>query len=133
MEELLKPVDKKALALPNEPYTPTIKGIEMDYHAIANTDDIELIHLYPFVNSSKTEHLELGPTLLPTFVNEGTLFIGLDSIRPGSGLQLLFQFAEEDTCGIGKRPCGYQLALPHRQSLAAAATASRYLPTTPIG
>lgn len=89
-------------ALPKEPYTPSMESIFIDYSASAvvdskvpvPNDDIELIHLYPFSNSSKTEHLPLKPTLLPTFADEGTLFIGLDKIRPGANLQLLFQFAE---------------------------------------
>jgi hypothetical protein len=87
--------------VPKEPYTPTIKSLEMDYEATATVEDIELIHLYPFANSSKTERLPAAnaplmdwPALLPTFVDEGTLFVGLEKIRPGGSLQLLFQFAE---------------------------------------
>lgn len=92
--------------LPKEPYAPLIKSLEMDYRAIADSDDyedIELIHLYPFANSSRTEHLELGPTLLPTFSDEGTLFVGLDNLRPGGSLQLLFQFAEATADSESKR------------------------------
>lgn len=85
-------IDK--LGLPKEPYTPTIKSIFIDYEACADKNDIELVHLYPFANSSKTESLDLNPTLLPTFTDEGSLFIGLENLRPGANLQLLFQFAE---------------------------------------
>jgi hypothetical protein len=100
LHDLLTPID--GLGLPNEPYTPTIKAIEMDYHAVAEVKDkdkdkdkdIDLIHLYPFENTSKTEQIDLGPTLFPTFTDEGTLFIGLDKATPGANLQLLFQFAE---------------------------------------
>lgn len=177
--------------LPLEPYTPLIKALEVDYTASANKNDIDIIHLYPFANTSKTETLfdietlrtydlrllsvsspgelpdqgesriivalddakllhirifddqgqrivdkaeaELDreeevtdlkkrhdefpddssltddqrreiidivisilpqTTLLPTFTDEGTLFIGLEGVRPRSNLQLLFQFAE---------------------------------------
>lgn len=82
------------LGLPKEPYTPTIKSISIDYKACADKNDIELIHLYPFENSSRTQTWSAGPTLLPTFTDEGTLYIGLENIRPGANLQLLFQFAE---------------------------------------
>jgi len=105
MAAALKDIDDrlggKKGGVPKEPYTPTIKSLEMDYEAKATVEDIELIHLYPFANSSKTERLPAAnaplmewPTLLPTFVDEGTLFIGLEMIRPGGSLQLLFQFAE---------------------------------------
>lgn len=167
---------------PNEPYTPQIKSICIDYVASAKTEDIEFIHLHPFAETSKTETLfnvetfqtdrlnlklassfadlsdqgksliiivlddagslhirifdgkgqriidktetELGKeevmelkellrtdscqkqeiidkaisisqtTLLPTFTDEGTLFIGLQELQPRSNLHLLFQFAE---------------------------------------
>ncbi|MEZ5039255.1 MAG: hypothetical protein R2828_05170 [Saprospiraceae bacterium] len=86
------------LGLPKEPYTPTLKSISIDYKAkavmIDNQHDITLIHLYPYQNTSRTENIELGPTLLPTFTDEGTLFIGLENLRPGATLQLLFQLAE---------------------------------------
>ena len=84
------------VGLPKEPYTPLIKELELDYRASAGMNDIELIHLYPFAKSSKTEVLntDLKPTLLPTFTDEGTLFIGLTGLRKRSNLHLLFQFAE---------------------------------------
>ncbi|MDX2070791.1 MAG: hypothetical protein SFV55_20345 [Haliscomenobacter sp.] len=92
-----------ALGLPKEPYTPTIKSLILDYTATADNNDIELIHLYPFANSSKTEYLTLKPTLLPTFTDEGSLFIGLENLRPGSNLHLLFQFAEATADSESKR------------------------------
>ena len=90
-------------SLPKEPYTPTIKSISIDYTATADNEDIELIHLYPFANSSKTEYLALHPTLFPTFVDEGSLFIGLENLRPGANLHLLFQFAEATADSESKR------------------------------
>ncbi|MCX7099063.1 MAG: hypothetical protein NTV43_14270 [Methylococcales bacterium] len=189
--------------LPNEPYTPQVKSICIDYVASAKTEDIEFIHLYPFAKTSKTETLfivetlqkyqlslrsisvpsdlpdqgesliivaldnakllhirifddkgqrivdkveaELNKgqkltelkkflqpfpdqstltedkkpeiidkaisisisqtTLLPTFTDEGTLFIGLEGLRPRSNLQLLFQFAEATADSETGRAC----------------------------
>lgn len=88
----LKIEDDDDLRLPKEPYTPKIKSIHIDY--TASSEKVELIHLYPFEDSSKVEELTLQTTLLPTFTDEGTLFIGLEGLRPHSNLQLLFQFAE---------------------------------------
>lgn len=188
LDEALKKTDAH-VGLPKEPYTPLIKALEVDYCASADMTDIELIHLYPFAKTSKTEtsfivetlqkyelnlrsntapsdlldqgksliivalddaqllhirifddqghrivdkteselnkeevtdlkkllkpfpdNLDLSKekkqkiinkaisisqtTLLPTFTEEGTLFIGLTELRPRSNLHLLFQFAE---------------------------------------
>ena len=82
------------IPIPNEPWTPTIKNISLDYSACATKEDIELIHLYPFEGTYKHEDLEALPTLLPVFKEEGTLYLGLSSLRPGSTLNLLLQLAE---------------------------------------
>lgn len=82
------------LGIPQEPYTPTLKCISLDYSATAEKSDITLVHLYPFANSSKTEVMELEPSLLPAFTDQGTLYIGLEDVRPGAVLHLLFQLAE---------------------------------------
>ena len=80
--------------IPNEPWTPTIQNLALDYTACATREDIELIHLYPYEGTYKHEDLEVSPTLLPYFDDEGTLFIGLKNLRPGNSLNLLFQLAE---------------------------------------
>ena len=79
-------------SLPKEPYTPKIKSVHIDY--TSSSEKVELVHLYPFEDSSKVEELTPQTTLLPTFTDEGTLFIGLEGLRARSNLQLLFQFAE---------------------------------------
>ncbi|MBA5868943.1 MAG: hypothetical protein GDA68_02890 [Nitrospira sp. CR2.1] len=94
LDDALKVTDAH-VGLPREPYTPLIKALEVDYCASADITDIEIIHLYPFPKTSKAEVLkEHETTLLPTFTEEGTLFIGLTELRPRSILHLLFQFAE---------------------------------------
>ena len=93
----------KEIGLPKEPYTPLIKVLEVDYSALADKNDIEIIHIYPFPRASKTEVLTDKPTLLPTFTDEGTLFIGLENLRPRSNLNLLFQFAEATADSEGER------------------------------
>jgi len=80
--------------IPNEPYTPTIKSISMDYKATADINDIEFVHLYPFHATYKKEAMQLRPTMLPTFCDEGTLYLGLKELVPGNNLNLLFQLAE---------------------------------------
>ncbi|MBN8852818.1 MAG: hypothetical protein BGO55_03585 [Sphingobacteriales bacterium 50-39] len=80
--------------IPNEPWTPIIQGISIDYTATASLTDLNLIHLYPYDGTYKAEEIALQPTLLPTFCDEGTLFIGLENLVPGSNLNILFQLAE---------------------------------------
>lgn len=83
-----------AAIIPNEPWTPVISHMSIDYTATASLTDLDLIHLYPYDGTYKAEEIELEPTLLPTFCDEGTLFIGLDGLVPGSNLDILFQLAE---------------------------------------
>ncbi len=83
-----------APVIPNEPYTPTLKSIYLDYHAIATKEDMDIIHLYPYENTSKLENIEAGSTLFPYFNDEGTLFIGLENVTAGGSLSILFQLAE---------------------------------------
>jgi hypothetical protein len=92
--EIVEAFGNPKIPLPNEPWTPTIKNISLDYSACATKEDIEMIHLYPFEGTYKHEDLEALPTLLPVFKEEGTLYLGLSRLRPGSTLNLLLQLAE---------------------------------------
>ena len=80
--------------IPKEPYTPVISGMSLDYQAGAKAADITLIHLYPYTGTYKQVELRLNPPLLPTFCDEGNLFLGLKDLVPGENLNLLFQLAE---------------------------------------
>ena len=97
-QALNKKIEESTVVIPNEPYTPVLKDISLDYIATAQRDEVELIHLYPFDNNFKKEEWESSsldcPYLLPLFEDEGTLFIGLEGLVPGNTLNLLFQLAE---------------------------------------
>ncbi|MET0637508.1 MAG: hypothetical protein ABWZ25_15860 [Chitinophagaceae bacterium] len=84
----------KGVVIPNQPWTPVIGSMSLDYTATAGIDDMELIHLYPFTGSYRKVNIGLTPTLFPRFCDEGTLFIGLTKFQPGLNLNLLFQMAE---------------------------------------
>lgn len=94
ISSIIDNADKFQAVIPNEPWTPVLKGISIDYTATATIQDIDLIHLYPYTHTYKNEKLELQPTLFPTFCEEGNLFLGLKDLQPGSNLNLLFQLAE---------------------------------------
>ncbi|HEV9037341.1 MAG TPA: hypothetical protein VGQ51_11990, partial [Puia sp.] len=81
-------------ALPNEPWTPTILDIAIDYEAGANSDEMQLIQLYPYDGTYYKADINGQPPLFATFCDEGNLFIGLSGLVPGDGLNILFQLAE---------------------------------------
>lgn len=88
------PNAKFAAIIPNEPWTPIISNMSLDYTATAGIEDIDLIHLYPYAGTYKHEEIKLHPPLFPTFCDEGTLLLGLKNLVPGENLNLLFQMAE---------------------------------------
>lgn len=94
LKEDIEKIKDKGVVIPNEPWTPVIKEISLDYTATATITDIDLIHLYPYEGTYKKEELEQTPSLLPTFCDEGTLFLGLKNLLPGSNVNILFQLAE---------------------------------------
>jgi len=94
IKNVISNTDKFQAIIPNEPWTPTISNMSLDYKAVATIEDINLIHLYPYITTYKHEEIELQPTLFPTFCDEGTLFLGLKDLVPGDNLNILFQLAE---------------------------------------
>ncbi|MBL7803258.1 MAG: hypothetical protein JNL02_05950, partial [Saprospiraceae bacterium] len=93
--------------IPFEPYTPVLKYISLDYTATATPTDVSFIHLHPYPDTYKTGFFANTPTLIaappapaPTLDEamqqpaEGTLYLGLKNLTPGSNLNLLFQLAE---------------------------------------
>lgn len=96
--------------IPQEPYTPVITSLSLSYTAEAQyppppkpdniqlsdiqLSDIQLFHLYPFDGFSAIA-TPLPISLLPTFVDEGTLYIGIQDLNPPTALPLLIQVAEE--------------------------------------
>ncbi len=83
-----------AAIIPNEPWTPVISGMSVDYSADAWVTDIQMIHVYPFYGTFKIEEIQNRPPLFPVFCDEGTLFVGLKDLLPGSNLNVLFKLAE---------------------------------------
>jgi len=86
--------DKFQAIIPNEPWTPVLKNISLDYSAKATIEDITLIHIHPYDGTYQHVDIQQQPTLFPLFCDEGTLFLGLQDLVPGSNLSILFQLAE---------------------------------------
>ena len=89
---------------PNEPYTPLINALSLDYQAKvtidSNNSDEEFFHIAPFgydeekFNQSDDTGDEDYLTLVPAFTDEGTLYIGLADFNPPQNISLLFQVVE---------------------------------------
>ncbi len=93
---------RRQKALPNQPYTPVIESLTVDYTNEAREvmlrkqdekgSDIKLIHLYPFgyvqvfPGPIKTQSY-----LLPQIEHKGNLFIGLKQIEPGDIISIGFE------------------------------------------
>lgn len=85
--------------LPNEPYTPTIQNIMLGYSAKTQfkpnngIGSNKLIHLHPFgydvIDTSRKNNY-----LLPTYSEEGSLYIGIENLAVPETLSFLFQLAE---------------------------------------
>jgi hypothetical protein len=94
LSDKVKNLKDKGVVIPNEPWTPIISNMSLDYKASATIEDIDLIHLYPYAGTYSHEQIKLQPTLFPTFCDEGTLFLGLKNLVPGNNLNLLFELSE---------------------------------------
>lgn len=92
--------------IPNEPYTPLVGELSINYQAQDEKARIELFQLFPFGDGHYLP-VAIGedayPTLLPKFQDkdpegwvekEGSLFISLKDYQPGQLLTLYFQVAE---------------------------------------
>jgi len=86
--------------LPNEPYTPLVETLSMDYTAFQeigfdklnpttpNLDKIELFHIHPFGQAQNTS------TLVPSYCKGGELYIALEETESLQTVSLLFQMLE---------------------------------------
>ena len=109
--------DVTNIPIPNEPYTPNIESLTLDYHA--ETDEIDMksvvaseqafedreiqfFHLNPFGNSEEHPYLKSElpfehstiVNLLSQYQNISEFYIGLKEIEPNQSLNLLVQLDE---------------------------------------
>lgn len=100
----------------NEPYTPTVRQISLDYRATTGTVDVAALGENEFVAGSELQFFHVGAFgqrrehgflragldwvadkgigLLPSYPDEGELLIGLSGIAAGEAASLLLQVAE---------------------------------------
>jgi len=117
-EKVIDKVKTPATTLPNPPYTPLVKSINVEYTSDAQYDgDIDqFFQIYPFghvetlpiegkskkdssTKSSSTDVRVKTKSLMPQFKFDGTeqegiLYVGVKDLDPPQNLNLLFQIAE---------------------------------------
>ncbi|MCE7991886.1 MAG: hypothetical protein HEP71_07895 [Roseivirga sp.] len=103
--EQLKPMNEEVtIELPNEPYTPAISAISLDYSSRLVIDIEEgkeshekVFQIHPFgvAESSLKSTEEKALTVLPAHSSEGALYIGLEGLTPAQNLSILFQLNEK--------------------------------------
>src|SRR5204863_824425 len=113
LENALRAPSTSAKVL-NEPYTPTLRSIELDYAAesdavdVSRADeesfsnlDVQFFHVDCFGQSREHAYLRRQSgidervTLLPQHPDEGELLIGVSGVTAGDSLSLLMQVAED--------------------------------------
>ncbi|AWW32986.1 baseplate protein J [Echinicola strongylocentroti] len=100
--------------LPNEPYTPLVENLRLDYTAKTTVDfwsesaekNIHLIHEEPFGHlqafSPDQAIVKKDLTLVPSFCKGGELYIGLENAKALQQVTLLFQFLEGSENPVAK-------------------------------
>ncbi|RAJ06515.1 baseplate J-like protein [Chitinophaga skermanii] len=82
------------IVMPNPPYTPTLKDFTLEYTAVAEINDIHIFHQFPYEAGNYANVLPgMQATLMPGFVQQGYLYVGLSDALAGSNITLLFQLA----------------------------------------
>ncbi|MCG8701700.1 MAG: baseplate J/gp47 family protein, partial [Bacteroidales bacterium] len=84
--------------IPENPYTPTLHSVSLDYEAEKFINDgsmrnQSILHVHPFGSSPHTSYDDT-PYLLPQYSGEGSLFIGLEDLKAPCELSILFQMEE---------------------------------------
>ncbi len=113
--EEIKGFKNRGVVIPNVPWTPIISSMEINYTATAKMEQIDLIHLYPYQGTHKHVEIQSQPSLLPVFCDEGTLFIALKDLEPGSNVNILFQFAEATADSESEKETVYWQFLDNNQ------------------
>ena len=85
--------------VPNEPYTPVIRSLTLNYsseQAFLSGDDSDLVEQFFHLDALGENEVSLttGIPLLPQYPNEGNVYLGLSDLDPGQIVNILFRVAE---------------------------------------
>lgn len=103
--------------LPNPPFVPVIREVEMNYESMSRLDfspdfgvgdlagfQAELYHINPFGNTLvRSEDVNKSRRLVPYFEEGGYLLLGLEDIEHTEKLSMLFEFCTDNEKGMPDR------------------------------
>jgi hypothetical protein len=90
-------------AMPVEPYTPEIESLSLSYTAFVPLTDTTMYWLMPFgYKALSLKQKEIS--LLPVFGFEGEFCIGIQGLKPGQSVSMLFQLAEGSASPVVLKP-----------------------------
>ena len=109
--------EKNGAQLPNQPYTPTIQDLSLNYvsevvYPLAGKESTveQFFHIEPF-GAIPIDTSQSNTYLMPRFndaaeyrVDEGNLYIGISNMEPPQSLSLLFQVAEGSANPVKSTP-----------------------------
>ncbi|EAY31816.1 baseplate J/gp47 family protein [Microscilla marina] len=87
----------------NAPYTPELQNFSIHYtasvsigeeEAAASTNPATMLHLHPFGHATVGQEQVKEITFLPSYTQEGYLYLGIKDLDPPYDLSLLFRMAE---------------------------------------
>lgn len=86
---------KSKRTVPNEPYTPVIRNLSIDYKVSIKFEDsnqnFQFFHIYPFGKETvKYKHSDLT-ALIPSFNAGSSLFLGIEGVENVNTISLFFQ------------------------------------------
>lgn len=104
------PHPEEPLLLPNEPYTPMVDRLSVDYKATTamnfrKLDSLKnqpeagnkLFRLHPFGTELVFDNgIKSPPYLVPQFRDDGYLFIGISQLNPPESISLFFDISDSD-------------------------------------
>ncbi len=104
---------KKPVVNPNQPYTPTIKSISLDYSTSvtcslkpgADTHRETIYHMHPFgVVELKAATPGQPLTLLPQYARGAHLYMGIEDLQPHQPISILFQVSDNGALDYKEPP-----------------------------
>lgn len=97
-------VDYFSRAMPVEPYSPEIESLSLSYTAFVPLTETTMYWLMPFGYKIVSLKEKSEVPLLPEFDFEGELCIGIQGLKPGQSISMLFQLAEGSASPVVLKP-----------------------------
>ena len=79
----------------NQPFTPQIRTMSINYSALASHRELQLFYIYPFQGFKPIDKQQESFSVLPEFIAEKEILIGIKELQPPTTLSVYFEIAED--------------------------------------